>query len=216
MPQLFVSSSPTLVRSRSSTGRSAARPLGRPNQECVATANSMVGRVLILLMICQALGAWWLLEQPASSIMHCHPLFQQVLKLPGLKVRRLYTCMGWFGGPTKKPTHLYSSAFLALAKCFIVLSFRKRFFSETLKSPTCCLFGTVRPRRGRRAEPACQEAESAQAQSGGADDAPLPGWERGAASTGWKRSQAIPALSWPVLWPTTHRTCLGLLGVFEN
>ncbi|CAJ1335972.1 unnamed protein product, partial [Effrenium voratum] len=89
--------------SRSSTGRSAARPLGWTSRECVA------GRVLVLLLIAHSIQVWWVLEQPLSSVMHLHPLFQAMLKLPTVQVKKLYTAMGWFGGPTLKPTHLYSS-----------------------------------------------------------------------------------------------------------
>ena len=98
-----------LPRSRGSTLRSKTCPLGRCDSEVVQEANIMVGRLMILLMICSAKKVWWILEQPHSSIMHYHPLFQRFLQLRGVEVRKLFTCMGWFGAGSKKPTHLYSS-----------------------------------------------------------------------------------------------------------
>lgn len=95
--------------SRGSTLRSKTCPLGRCDSEVVQEANIMFGRLMILLMICSAKKVWWILEQPHSSIMHYHPLFQRFLQLRGVEVRKLFTCMGWFGAGSKKPTHLYSS-----------------------------------------------------------------------------------------------------------
>lgn len=104
------------LRSRGSTWRSQTSPLGRGDSEVVQQANEMVGRVLILLMICAAKGCWWVLEQPQSSIMERHPLFQRFLRLQHVSVRKLHTCMGWFGAGSKKPTYLYSS-YLAFIEC---------------------------------------------------------------------------------------------------
>ena len=73
-------------------------------------ANHMVARVVILLLLCQARGVWWMLEQPVNSLLERHPLFISFLRLPGVRVRRLTTSMLWFGGKTRKPTWIYSSA----------------------------------------------------------------------------------------------------------
>ena len=106
-------------RSRGSTRRSKACPLGRADSAVVKTVNEMVGRLLIILMVCQSLRVWWLLEQPSSSVMEYLPLFQQFLRMKGVDVRRLYTRMGWFGGPTQKGTFLYSSVLLATNSLFL-------------------------------------------------------------------------------------------------
>ena len=99
----------TMQRSRGSSKRSSSRPLGEESYESVQDANRMVGRVVILLLLCQAKRIWWLLEQPVNSLLEQHPLFQAFLKLPGVTVQRYTTSMFFFGGPTRKPTWLYSS-----------------------------------------------------------------------------------------------------------
>lgn len=71
----------------------------------------MVSRVVILLTIAAARKLWWILEQPCNSLMECHPMFQELLGLTGMSVRRLTTAMLWYGAPSKKPTWLYSRAF---------------------------------------------------------------------------------------------------------
>lgn len=101
-------------RSRGSTGRSAQRPLGREGSECVRAANVMVTRVAVLLMILQAKKIWWCLEQPCNSLLERHPKFQEFLKLSGVVVARLSTKLLWLGGPTAKPTWIYSSALVAV------------------------------------------------------------------------------------------------------
>ena len=97
------------IRSRGSTGRSATNPMGWDSLDSVKSANHMVGRVVILLMILQAKKIWWCLEQPCNSLLERHPLFQRFLRLAGVEVQRLSTNMVWFGGPTKKPSWIYSS-----------------------------------------------------------------------------------------------------------
>ena len=49
---------------------------------------------------------WWILEQPMSSVMEWHPLFQAVIKLLGM--RKMLVSMSKYGGPTDKKTYLYS------------------------------------------------------------------------------------------------------------
>ncbi|CAJ1447512.1 unnamed protein product [Effrenium voratum] len=96
--------------SRGSTGRSRDRPLGSPERSpAVATANTLVSRLMIILMICSAKGIFWVLEQPQSSLMEWHPDFQKFLKLPGMIVHKVSTSMQWFGAPSRKSTLLYSS-----------------------------------------------------------------------------------------------------------
>ena len=73
----------------------------------------MVARVLILLLLCESRKIWWMLEQPVNSLLERHPLFQAFLRFPSIHVRRLTTSMGWFGGKTRKPTWVYSSARVA-------------------------------------------------------------------------------------------------------
>lgn len=42
--------------------------------------NCMVARCCICALICNILKVPWILEQPASSVLECHPLFQLLCK----------------------------------------------------------------------------------------------------------------------------------------
>jgi len=55
--------------SRHSTGRSSWRPLGNRAFENVSTANAMISRMVLLLMVYSSLGICWILEQPAGSLL---------------------------------------------------------------------------------------------------------------------------------------------------
>lgn len=92
--------------SRGSTLRSSRKPLGRDDSEAVRQGNVLCGRAVILCILAAAKMMWWVLEQPQSSVMHLHPMFQYMIRLLG--VHRLRVTMSSFGGPTKKGTHLYS------------------------------------------------------------------------------------------------------------
>lgn len=112
-------------RSRGSTFRSRERPLGRPDSEAVKLGNLLCVRALILIILCSSKGIWWVLEQPMTSVMEWHPMFQRALKLLGM--RKLMVSMGRFGGPTDKKTLLYSSSLsvLELRSTFnLICSFR--------------------------------------------------------------------------------------------
>ncbi|CAK9069956.1 unnamed protein product [Durusdinium trenchii] len=93
--------------SRGSTLRSRTNPLGRNDSECVRQGNILCGRTLVLMILCAAKGIFWCLEQPQTSCMEWHPLFQYMVRL--LRVRSLRFRMSEFGAPTKKPTILYAS-----------------------------------------------------------------------------------------------------------
>ncbi|CAK9023459.1 unnamed protein product, partial [Durusdinium trenchii] len=49
---------------------------------------------------------WWILEQPKGSCMEDHPAFQYFMRQ--VTTFRHYMTMGEYGGPTQKPTWLYS------------------------------------------------------------------------------------------------------------
>ena len=95
------------LRSRGSTLRSRTRPLGRKDSGAVRDGNVLAARALVLCILAAAKGCFWLLEQPASSIMELHPLFQAAIRLLGM--HRLCIAMGRYGAPTPKRTILYSS-----------------------------------------------------------------------------------------------------------
>ena len=107
------------VRSAGSTLRSRQRPLGRRDSECVRLGNLLCCRALILLCLCASKGVWWILEQPMSSCMEFHPLFQRVIRMLGM--RKILISMSNYGGPTEKKTYLYSSSLIVKKHHFIVV-----------------------------------------------------------------------------------------------
>jgi len=92
---------------RGTSGRSEARPLGRWWLPSVANGNGMVTRVIVLLLIIHVRGGLFVIEQPASSLMHRHPRFQYLMSI--LSVFKAFVYMGSFGAPSEKPTHLYAN-----------------------------------------------------------------------------------------------------------
>ena len=96
-----------LLRSRGSTGRTRTNPMGDSSCRSTRLGNLLTARTLILLWVLAAKGCWWIVEQPSSSLMEFHVLFQRFLSL--IRVRRLSICMADYGSPTLKPTYLYSS-----------------------------------------------------------------------------------------------------------
>lgn len=96
------------LRSRGSTHRSPTKPLGRSDSQCVRLGNLLCARALIQVVLAASKGCWRVLEQPMSSVMEYHPLFQAVVKLLGM--RKLLISMSKFGRPTEKKTWLYSSS----------------------------------------------------------------------------------------------------------
>jgi len=96
-----------VVVSMGSTLRTKSNPLGRADSQAVRDGNLLCARALILMLIASAKGVFWCLEQPSSSTMEYHPVFQMLLRL--VTVRRVIFKMSQFGGPTPKRTILYSS-----------------------------------------------------------------------------------------------------------
>ena len=93
-------------RSRGTTKRSLSNPEGDTNAPSVADGNTILVRTLICLWVCAALQVWWVLEQPKGSLMQEHPAFQQFMRR--VQTFRYYLAMRDYGGPTQKPTWLYS------------------------------------------------------------------------------------------------------------
>lgn len=95
------------LRSRGSTRRSEAQPLGDERLESVQVGNCIAARTLVILLVVAALQCWAILEQPKGSIMESHPAFQEYLSM--VETWRAHILMKTYGGPTAKPTWLYSS-----------------------------------------------------------------------------------------------------------
>jgi len=99
------------VRSRASACRHRDCPLGvEPRSMKVRDANKQVSLMCMCLLWLEACKCSWIVEQPATSIMIYHPRFQQVKASCGASFREIDTFMGSFGGPSVKPTKLYSSS----------------------------------------------------------------------------------------------------------
>ena len=124
-----------LIGSRGSTFRSRERPLGRKDSAAVQLGNLLCARALVLIVLCACKGVWWVLEQPMTSTMEYHPLFQKVIKLLGM--RKLLVSMARFGGPTDKKTWLYSSISVAFCCIFAILfsGSKPMFFSRDILKP---------------------------------------------------------------------------------
>ena len=99
-------SNPSLLRSRGSTHRSRTNPLGRKDSPACRLGNLLACRALFLVVVAASKGVFWILEQPQSSVMQCHPLFQKVIQM--LNVRKINIAMSKFGAPTPKRTPLYT------------------------------------------------------------------------------------------------------------
>lgn len=89
--------------SRGSTGRRDWRPLG-DNTAKVNEANAMVVRVLSLLFMVSAMGLFWIVEQPSTSLMELHPHWQWFITV--VPVFRHTIHMRDFGGESQKGTYL--------------------------------------------------------------------------------------------------------------
>lgn len=87
--------------------RTKLNPLGRQELPCVASANLMVSRSVLLMRLCAAKGGTWILEQPMSSLMIYHPRLQDLAR--ECQIFKTSFCMGAYGAPSKKPTKLYSN-----------------------------------------------------------------------------------------------------------
>ncbi|CAL1138490.1 unnamed protein product [Cladocopium goreaui] len=92
---------------RGSTLRSEAMPLGWERYSSVLTANQMVARCCILMILAAARGIWVVCEQPKGSLMQFHPCFEAVMDL--VPLWRKFIRMGDFGASSGKGTWLYSS-----------------------------------------------------------------------------------------------------------
>lgn len=66
----------------------------------------MAARVAILLYLAAARGVWFVFEQPHGSLFEHHPRMQELFGI--LNIHRKFIRMLDFGGPTEKPTWLYS------------------------------------------------------------------------------------------------------------
>lgn len=93
--------------SRGTTRRRMYAALGDLNSRSVSDGNVMASRVAIILYLAAARGVWFVFEQPVGSLFQEHPRLQQLFGI--LNIHRKQIRMKDFGGPSEKPTWLYSN-----------------------------------------------------------------------------------------------------------
>ena len=89
---------------RGTSKRSAWNWKGDTSRQFVADGNDMVSRMVICLMLVTMRGGDWLLEQPASSLMHVHERLEKCLAMS--KTSKVYMWMNAYGALTPKPSVL--------------------------------------------------------------------------------------------------------------
>ena len=107
------------MKLRSSSGRSYIRPLGYQHIAWVKSANIMVSRVVLLMMLVSALQSTYVLEQPRGSLMRRHPryvAFVQRQKSLNSPVYDLQIDLGSFFAPSRKPLTLSSNNAMFLGR----------------------------------------------------------------------------------------------------
>ena len=72
------------------------KPFGRSDSPSCILGNLLASRALVLLVICATRGIWWILEQPMTSVMQYHPMFQRVVRMLGMQ--KLVILMANYGG----------------------------------------------------------------------------------------------------------------------
>lgn len=91
---------------RATSGRSAAFPLGNSSLPSVASANRMVSNLVLALVLLTLKGVFWIVEQPAGSLLEEHPRWKELCRM--VKVYRTHVWMSDYGAPSPKPSWLYS------------------------------------------------------------------------------------------------------------
>jgi hypothetical protein len=101
---------------RCTSRRSKETPLGdvSNNFDYVNEANVFVDRMVMLILFGVATGVHWVVEQPSSSILFCHPAWIHLANLSNSSVLQLYSVnmwMGMLGATTPKASTLKSSCY---------------------------------------------------------------------------------------------------------
>ena len=92
---------------RATSGRGSYKPLGSASRPSVRDGNEMVSRQMMLCWILTARLIWWVLEQPANSLMEKHPGFAELRR--AFTIHRVSINMSDFGSAAKKPSWIYSN-----------------------------------------------------------------------------------------------------------
>ena len=94
--------------SRGTTKRSKLKPEGDVANDYILAQDALVERLVLVLEVAMAVGAWWIVEQPANTLMWHYPAFQELLQRVSTEPIRFD--MGTYGGSSVKPTHLVGTA----------------------------------------------------------------------------------------------------------
>ena len=62
-----------------------------------------------MILLLEAAGVCWALEQPASTLLHLHPRFQAMLRDGRVRAFQHFFYMGAYGSPTPKPSYIFTS-----------------------------------------------------------------------------------------------------------
>ena len=91
---------------RGTTKRTKLIPLGNQALKCVSDGNTMVSRLMLLVLIFAVKGCFFIIEQPKGSLMEFHPRFVHVSRVLGLY--RKHVEMSWLACRSPKASWLYS------------------------------------------------------------------------------------------------------------
>ena len=72
------------------TQRCWSMPSGNSGVQCVAIGNMMHERVVMLVHILDALGIWWIIEQPITSVMACLDAWQDFFRIHKAYRKQIY------------------------------------------------------------------------------------------------------------------------------
>lgn len=93
---------------RGSSGRNVTVE-GDVTLASIVAQNAIAERVALILAVLTGRGVYWIVEQPASSVLWDYPAMRRCLTEHGLKHPTVMD-MGAFGGSSVKPTHLWGTA----------------------------------------------------------------------------------------------------------
>ena len=93
--------------SRGSTGRSIEVPQGNWRNPYILAQDALVDRLALALHVAHAVGAYWVVEQPMSSLMWEYPSMRAALDQ--CRAVRVQLDMGAYGAPSRKPTTLWGT-----------------------------------------------------------------------------------------------------------
>ena len=102
--------------------RDAANGLGATEHLYIRQANKMVARAVILIVVLQAKGIFWILEQPCGSRLEFHPAFQWLANI--MAIYRTCFEAGRLGASSMKRLWMYSNhEYLSKLVLLIILMF---------------------------------------------------------------------------------------------